>query len=454
MWVLPVTRRELVELITPGRRGDVPAAAEDIHATLDLVRPEVMTAVWPVRPTSFDRMPTAIVVSEGTLRDTLAWLSTYLQDYRPVTAFCRVVEKPVAESFLNGPTVPQLQEFAGLFAGLVLGESLAHVNGRISFVDLPATACSATLSYAIARTFALAGRSIPPEDVAQLWSQARKQTGQTELGVSSANILSMWSVVFSRPARSARTKTLFESSDVITRAWAELSMAGEIRSPVWRSLVEGYSGFERLQEIVSMPREYRVPYIDGALGQLAHVRRKTDERSSFLAGYLTSLLAPGTFDHAHMLAPVASVLPTAFLWYGLCTAVNTRGDTLPVGNPLARRIVRDLTLPDRLTDRPRCDVALDEISIHGSASNLLPQTARSGRLDIDLLPGVTMSVRWPPRNTIDETPPRSDSGLELQGLLTEMDETGERYRHLTERIRSLIDLGNAKPVNRRGRRTD
>ena len=157
MWTLPVTRRDLVDLLTSRRGGDIPGAIEESIASLDFVRPDVMAAIWPSRPTEFSRLPMAIIVSEGSRVDALAWLTTYVRDFRPFTAFCRVVERPIAEQFLKWPSVPTLQNAEGICSGLILGEALTHAQGRAAILDLPSTTYSATLSHAISRTFALTG---------------------------------------------------------------------------------------------------------------------------------------------------------------------------------------------------------------------------------------------------------------------------------------------------------
>lgn len=442
MWILPVTRRDLVDLITPRRSADVPGAVEELRPSFDIVRADVMAAVWPSRPAEFGRLPTAIIVPEGSRRDSLAWLATYVRDFRPFTAYCRVVEKPIAEQFLRGPSAPTLQNAEGICSGLILGEALSHAHGRVSILDLPATTYSATLSHAISRTYALTGGSVPLDAIARLWTQAREITSQNGLGVPPDAILSVWAVALGKRGHLAQPRTLFDRSDALSAAWAELSTTGEILDPVWRHLVEGYSDLEQLRGMREMTREQRVQIIDVALRSLATTRRDADERRSFLAGYFVSLLAPGTLDHADILTPVASLLPTAYLWYGLYAGVNVKGDGLPVGNPLARRIVRDLTIADHLVDRPRCDVALEELAMHGLADNLLRLTGKAGRLDIDILPGVTVSFRWPPHDASSEDQLRRTRDMELQHLLMEMDDTTMRWRHLTERLRNLIGLGD------------
>ncbi|HQZ63936.1 MAG TPA: hypothetical protein PLY87_02615 [Planctomycetaceae bacterium] len=325
---------------------------------------------------------------------------------------------------------------------MILGESLMHARGRASILDLPFTAYSATLSYAIARAFALTGGSIPQEMIAHLWTQTREITGQNGLIVSPNVILSVWSVALGISRHTAPPRRLFASSNILTAAWTELTSSGQLRDPLWHDLVEGYPDLNRMRDLLSIPREQRVQFIDMALQLLVSSVKGDEERRSFLAGYFTSLLGPGTMEHAEFLESVATVLPAAYLWYGLFAGINPRGDALPVGNPLARRIVRDLTIPDRIIDRPRCDVAIEELTMHGSAEHLLKMTSKAGRLDIDILPGVTTSVRWPPHNTAIEEDFRRVRDIEARHLLMEMEESTARWLHLSGRLRDALRLGD------------
>lgn len=456
MWLLPITRRELVELITPRRADDVAGAVEKHRPSFDMVRSETMAAVWPARPAEFGRIPTAIVVAEGMLKDTLAWLSTYVRDLRPFTAYCRVVERLTAEQFMRGPAAPSLSGMEGICSGLILGEALMHARGRASILDLPAASYSATLSHAISRSSALTGGSFPVDVIARLWTQAREVTGQNELGVPPDAILSVWAVALGVPGRTAKSRTLFEPTDLLGAAWGDLKSVGKIRDAVWSRLIDGYPHLDQMRSLIEVPREQRVQAIDTALRILLSSRRGDEASRSFLAGYFTSLLGPGTLDHADFLSPAARDFPTAYLWYGLFGGVNSRGDALPVGNALARRIIRDLTIPDQLGDRPRCDVAIEELTMHGAAENLMRLTARAGRLDIDLLPGVTTSVRWLPHDVQGEDELLRVRDKQTQQLLMEMEEIGVKTCHLAERLRDILrnrDIDRQKSDNnRRGRK--
>lgn len=182
----------------------------------------------------------------------MAWLSTYVGDFRPFTAFCRVVERPIAEKFLYAPEAPILNRMEGVCAGLILGESLMHARGRSSILDLPFSAYSATLSHAISRTYAQTGGAIPLEQVAELWSYAREITGQSAL-VPPTAILSVWSTALGMSRNVGHTKSLFSSSDILTHSRMEIASRGELPDVLWHELVEGYKDLDSMRQILSMP---------------------------------------------------------------------------------------------------------------------------------------------------------------------------------------------------------
>jgi len=448
MWILPVTRRDLVDLISPRQKAVVPIL-EEHRPTLGAIRPDGIAAIWPAHPSEFGQLPTAIVVPEESCRDILAWLTTYVRELQPFTAFCRVVERPVADRFLEGPVVPHLHGVEGICSGLILGEALTHAHGRASILDLPVTAYSATLSHVISRTFALTGGLIPLESIGNLWYQAREITGQNGMRINPDLILSVWAIALETPP----SFPLFGSSEILSVTWSELKATGGISESLWRELTDGFPNLDRMRTLIELPREQRIQMFDVALRVLANTGREGDERRSFLAGYFTNLLAPGSIDHADILAPFAKLFPTAYLWYGLCAGVNMRGESLPVGNPLARRIVHDLTIPDRLIDRPRCDVAIEELAMLGSMKNLLRLTAKAQRLDIDILPGVTVAFRWPSHEMANENEDdrQRDRQMEAEQLLSEMDEITMRCQHLSERLHATMNLNKGKPNSRRKR---
>lgn len=450
MWVLQVNRRELVDLLAQRSASQAIDAVEKPHLFSDFIHSERITALWPADPNEYGRMPTVIITADGERRDVMAWLSTYVRDFRPFTAYCRVVEQQVFEQFLNFSGTPRLTRMEGICAGLILGESLMYGRGRASILDLPFSAYSATLSHAISRAYALTGGTISIDSIAKVWAQTREITGQNVL-VPPSDILSVWSIVLRAQRHTVLNHSLFSASDILDNAWMELTSYGELSDELWFQLTQGYSDLIQMRLISNMPREQRVHMVDTALQMLLSSGGDVIRRS-FLAGYVTSLLGPGSIDHADFLTPVATILPTSYLWYGLFAGINLRGDALPVGNPLARRIIRDLTIPDRVIDRPRCDIAFEELMMHSSRESFLKMTSKAGRLDIDLLPGVTTSVRWPPQEMSDEITISRMRDNEVRHLLAEMNEFTLRSLQLGERLREVLRLGESSPTSAQKRK--
>lgn len=438
MWLQPVTRRELVDILTPRKGYAAPDAVEEHRFSLDVIRPDYMGVVWPIRPEEFGQIPTAIIVPDGTHRDTLAWLATYVRDFKPFTAFCRVVERSLADRLLAQPRIPKVQGIEGIYSGLVLGEALAQSRGASAIFDLPTTAYTATLSHAIGRTIALVGPSFPLDLIARLWAQTREATGQPALPVPHGAIQTIWTMALGLSKQWISERSLFDSGNLIAVAWSDYSEVGDIRDLVWMRLIEGLHDLEPLRILTSLPREQRVEGVELALHLLLTARQQPDDRRAFLAGYFTSLLTPGTLNLAELLAPLAASLPMAYIWYGLFAGTTTKGDALPSGNPLARRLVRDLSVPDRLVDRPRCDVAIEELVMFPGGDNLVKLTGKAGRLDIDILPGVTTSVRWPAHTAALEDEQHREREVESRHLLVEMEELAMRQRTLVDRLREVL----------------
>jgi hypothetical protein len=191
-----------------------------------------------------------------------------------------------------------------------------------------------------------------------------------------------------------------------------------------------------MHELLQRPREQRVSRIEDALRLLAGAPQEQRDISAFLAGYFTSLLGPGSMEHFGILAPYAKSYPTAFMWYGVCSNVVGRKESVVTGNRLARRIIRDLTLPDRIVDRPRCDIALEEMVIAGNDFD--GSDIRNGRVEIDLLPCVTTALRWHPEENHEESERQLRRDHEISTLLQELEDSQRRTGIISERLRRVM----------------
>jgi hypothetical protein len=457
MWVRSMSRREFVGILSTKRAMesiDAVEAPDDRLRAVD-TRNE-MIALWPMHPSECGPLPSVIIVPTDGQDEFLAWTATYVRDFRPFTAFCRVVSRAIAEEYLAAPATPSLQHVEGMCAGLILGEAMAQSQGRVDIREIAISTYPATLAYSLCRALALTRTPRFVDAVTSTWQHVREFTGQARTNVSSAAISFVWSVAFNAAISHQGQRTLFEASDSVREAWREYSQRGEFSVGTWDQLTGSVPEFSQLRDMSRLPREHRLILVDTALGKLASVGRDGSIRWSFIAGYITSMLGPGTLDHAEILLPVSTALPTALLWYGLFAGANPRGDGLPAGSTVARRIVRDLTSPDRLVDRPRCDMAFEELlMIAHPYGNRQLENLPGGRLDIDLIPGVTMAAYLPQHSSAKGEDASRLRDAELLHLLEEIDELSVRQRILSERLRGSLDLSSrSRPASNKRRKSE
>ena len=76
--------------------------------------------------------------------------------------------------------------------------------------------------------------------------------------------------------------------------------------------------------------------------------------------------------------------------------------------------------------------------MHGATENFLRQSVKGGRLDIDLFPGITTSVRWQTQDIGVQEELRRSRDTEAQHLLMQLDDITLHARHITERLRNVV----------------
>jgi hypothetical protein len=304
------------------------------------------------------------------------------------------------------------------------------------------------MSFAIGRALALVSDMFPTQAICDLWSEARGMTGQSNPQLNPSAVQLVWSTALGSMNGRLMIGTQQWGEPSVFEACFDLRHLGEIGPGAWEGLTRDLPGLPPdIRKLTSLPREVRVDVVDRALRELIRSAPGKDERRSFLAGFVTHLLGPGSFDHSDFLIPLISMFPTSSMWYGLCAALTVKEGAGP-SNSLSRRIIRDMLLPDRFIDRPRCDISIDEFIMIGlGMSQGELKQSRAGLLDIDLLPGVTTSVRWPPQGSSAEEEIRKMLSMELRRLLFEMEDTAGRWGVLTERLRSLIDTSEGGRSN-------
>lgn len=386
MWTTTIDRRGFVDFLEDETAKRFHIERRDV---IDSVSPGAITLVWKTDPRENYELPVLAIVAASDRQELLAWSMTYVGPLRPLTAFVRVVTPDELAPYVSPSPSPRLGQARDACIGLVLGEILFLTAGRIYPDGATVHACMGTHSFVMARAAALSQNLRWRPDVSDAWAEARRLTRQREFDLSL--LRAPWQVldqVGLGPQPNAKHRTTAEQS-MIAGACEQIARQGAVSGSAWDEVLKSLMpGHENLDTIRSS-RETRVAVVEAALHQLRHPSLLGEHLSAFVGGYLLSQIAPGTLDHAHLIADV-DAMPT-FLWYGLCAGLHPRfRSNTATRQHLIREFHRDVSI----FDYPYCDIALPELRVAAQGVGQVLSLS-GGPLSVELSPGVTTFLPRP-----------------------------------------------------------
>jgi len=400
-----------------------------------------MLLVWPDRPEP-DLFPSAVILREGDVRDFLAWVATYVTGFRPFTAFCRVTDIQTAARFTrrHGRRLPR--ELQSVCLGMILGEAAAYIGETGTGKGLSVKACSATYSYVLAKSLWLGANKFGVESVGAAWNRTRDITHQNRLRIPVGELQRAWSVVgeLARSEEMAYVPPLRGLPSGILEVCFDLYHKGVASRNSLEDLGHGSRNLLDLIPRSNDTREGRVIALEIALQNLSHVKEETT--AAFLAGFLVSQVAPGTMEHLGLLKRWAQSLPSAYVWYGLCAALQRPNNLVGFGDGLGRRMLREVVRNEQFLDEPKCDIALQELELVPN-DQWLPEfrsMTASGQLDVELEPCVVTSVRLERHvesGSNVELFPSQISSTELLDTVRELDMIADRVARTRDKLNQI-----------------
>jgi hypothetical protein len=459
MWIRDCTRREFIDLMqaAPSTHGgsNLFKLGQDGERRksfeLDRGRAELQL-LWPDSEGSSSKEPRVVVVNEGKAKDFLAWVVTYFPNHRPFTAYCRVVERSVAESSLVLLRKPSLGRLEDACAGIILCEMASYLDSRQDLRTLSPLAAESTYSFCMSRALALGIAETSFGTVTEGWSEARQLTRQPRLNNEVAPLRPVWTAML-QLSNSGRGDQIDRLPPELLEILFELLESGEI----------GHRSLDRLRHIPLLglyrelggPREQRVQLLNRALEELASGELGSDEVSGFIAGLLTAYIGPGTVDYTGLLRPHVQRLPGALVWYGLIAGLQSSSSVQSFGMGLGRRVIRDILRNEEFLDLPTCDIAIAELSVFSRATSLDFRTASRSHLEIEIAPCTNVTLRF---NSASEPqaemfPVSGELNLELRRLDSEIESLVGRLENLQGHIQGLTGK-QRNPEGRKNRRKD
>lgn len=404
-------------------------------------------------------LPQVIVVNLESRRDFLAWISTYLPELKPLTAYTRVLSidefHPIAES----KSMPGLDFLEEASIGLVLAEAATYLeNKQEKKLNFSPLACAGTFSFAMARSFAIScgmGSEIDDEIVMDRWIKVRTLTKQQSLKLRPDDLAIPWRVLGAiYSAESGFRFSKRDLPDVIYSSCLSILEGSELDPSVWDRLALEFPRLREAKREMAGPREGRVVFFEQFLLSLSESRLPDSVFGSFLCGFLASQIGPGTLDYLMLLIPYLDQFPSSLLWYGLCSGLQRRASLYGFSSGVGRRVLREIIRADSVFSSPQADIAIAELEVMSAGGNQAMdfRTGAQGILTVEILPMILTTVRWPAKQFDQpELFPNESSASEFRELSLLVEDVRQRLSVIQSRISRSADESSWK-ANRKPKR--
>jgi hypothetical protein len=408
MWVRETDRRELIEFLQSDRWSHSSAKLfpkyeyRPVTAISPSGTQHELLLIWEDDPRDRAPLPDAIVTLSS-LRDFLAWSTTYVSVLRPLSAYTRICDLETARQALRLNSVPKLGRLESICAGLILGETATHISGRRDLSDIPVLTCAGTHSFVLSRAVSLGNFQI--EELSKAWFSAREMTSQPPLALRSATLLSPWRLLISLESSEQLERGIEKPASLIVELCRDLFLKGEIDARKWLHRESELSAVNGLFEALRGPREDRIVALDELIARLKKMDSLDAEISTFLIAYFASQISPGTLDHLQLLFPHLEAFPGVLIWYGMCAGMYQDSTISSFAGGLGKRVMREVLRPETFLSRPICDVSISELQMMLSRDRGATtfRTYSTSHLELELQPCVVGAFRWPPRGGATES---------------------------------------------------
>lgn len=361
-------------------------------------------------------------------------LATYHSNQLPISAYCHIVTEEIRDYF--NPIAPDItpeveltNRFRLACMGVALGEVVISSFGASDdLASLSYAACRRSLGYIVARNHAL-HKDTNPKTIINRWIRLRELTG---LPVTKQAIEVLTELQGTTSRESGRDLSDLLHSSLKTALNGFINANTNSQS-LEESLIGIYPALASILPAFDGKFDDRMSVFLTSI-ELIQSESRGKLNDSLAAGYLCNKLLPGTFDHNRVLIKLFELFPAALIWYGIFCTTSKQFDIRSFGNGLVLKLLRDVHMPFFYTQRPQCDISLDELEIL-SRTRLrtdLIKPIQQRIASIALAPGVDILSRF---RAESETPFK---GTPTQNTTTISSTEISRTKQLLEEALALI----------------
>lgn len=428
-WTAEIRRDELLDVLQ--RRGN-----QSLSATLEPLEvspaPGKLVAIWKSETLS-DRtiLPQVLVGELPTLEDLWAWAFSYLRGLGALTAQVKALTPDEYHSAIRRRRKANWWKMSGGYVGIVIAEAIAQTRETQIDEDLSLLACRSTLSFVLARAVAQGMSESDLYNLSVTWEKLRLQTGQSPSAISVRDITSVAASLLAATTEGAYSRQ--HKSRV--SEWLAHMFENRPAEILLRELDDAIVG-KKEESFVHLTRqtpEERVRFFDEVLPSYIEYSPFDRTEKAFIIALVAFITRPGFSQQLSLLTPSLQVFPDARLWLGAMQALYSPEETLAYGYGLGWRVSRDIFESEDLFSAPRHDISFSELQILIRSRSLSRgiQFLPKGRLDVELMPGVSTLIR----SLRTEGYPQGE--LPIDNAESERDAAMQRAKTLGDAERSL-----------------
>ena len=342
--------------------------------------------------------PLVVVPHMWDTEDFYATLATFYPERSPISAYSHVIGRDMKPLFdgaeraaLSAPL--QIKKIHRSMLGVALGETALHAFSANESASVPEySAARRSLSYSIARASCLFGQSMSPSTLSSRWSELRRLSGLPVFEAISSAVVKIYEAGNGdqQPRESGISNPSF--SEAVSSV---LSGRVDDLNPIRNFIANAYPRAGGILE------EFRGPF-DGRMSAFTRFVKEVQKDSKgaptdeLAVGYACDCIHPGSFSHVGALIKLVEFFPHAVLWYGCFSALSGSSGSSRVDPGIVWKLQRDLVESFSFSQRPKCDIELDELRVLLRVSergeSLRPVQPRL--LTVALLPGVEIMTRF------------------------------------------------------------
>jgi hypothetical protein len=378
----------------------------------NLTRQGTICLVWELdrdTNTTPDSRP-LILIPDQQVRDFFSFVTTFVSNYQPFSAFFRVVR---LSAFLELSQRGSEQPSYGIhrLVGAIIGETRSQLGSpRRELSDISIQACLASLSFPSAAGMHHGVSHTQLVTIMENWTKAKIILSDDPLPVSGESIARLWRIVSYANSGLSDTDAPASHKDIAELVF-ETAVRNDDESPsILRRLTERLPKSRAALLRLRDSREERVRAMDVIGQEIASSPNERPEIAEALLGYAASRVAGSSLRYFSLLQDLEQRFPLAPIWFGLFCSLRPESDAMVAAECLGRRVARHLGTPrEGYFSPPLGDISFDEFVI--STSTAKPQkwrTEHSGSISIELFPGIISAFRLGARSSsreVDESEP-------------------------------------------------